>query len=62
MYDRQEEQEISAPELESEESLDTTSGVKVYERPDRRPIPIWAAILLLLILVALSWYAYQILR
>lgn len=62
MYNRIEDQETPTPETNMDESLDPTTGVKVYERPTRQPIPIWAAILLLLILVALSWYAYQALQ
>lgn len=37
-------------------------GVKVYERPARRGLPVWMLLLLLVIAIALSWFAFQAIR
>lgn len=40
-------------------TFDPLLGISVYEQPTQRTVPLWAAILLLLILFALSWVAFQ---
>ncbi|CUS04712.2 protein of unknown function [Candidatus Promineifilum breve] len=34
-------------------------GIKVYERPQRRTMPLWLSLGLLLVLAVLVWFAYQ---
>lgn len=41
---------------------DSTTGVKVYDRPARRTMPVWLLLLVLLIVLALTWFAFQALR
>lgn len=37
-------------------------GIKVYERPTRQTMPLWAWIIMLLALVAIGWFALQFLQ
>ncbi len=39
--------------------IDEAPGVKVYDRPHRRPIPVWIWLLLLIVAVAFAWFAFQ---
>lgn len=34
-------------------------GIKVYERPARRAIPLWLVLGLLLVLSLFAWFGYQ---
>lgn len=39
-----------------------SEGIKVYDRPTRRPVPVWTWILLLLALAVIAWFALQALQ
>lgn len=41
---------------------DQQTGIKVYDRPVRRGIPLWVLLLMILASIALSWFAYQAIR
>lgn len=41
---------------------DEKPAIKVYERPQRHPVPVWIWLLLLLAAVAFAWFAYQALQ
>ena len=44
------------------ESAEETIGVKVYERPARRAIPMWLWLGLVAVLLVLAWFAFQAIR
>lgn len=41
---------------------DRPARVKVYDRPARRTMPVWLLFLVVLIALALTWFAFQALR
>lgn len=59
MHDEPKTRDTYTPAPADVESAEETIGVKVYERPTRRSIPIWVWLSLLLLVLVLAWFAFQ---
>ena len=54
---------IPPDEIATVHQTATKSGKsKVYERPGRQPMPLWGWIIMLLALVAIAWFVFQLLQ
>lgn len=52
----------SLPNIGETSPPDQQTGIKVYDRPVRRGVPLWVLLLMILAGIALSWFAYQAIR
>lgn len=62
MHDEQKTHDTYTPAPVDGESAEETIGVKVYERPARRAIPMWLWLGLVAVLLVLAWFAFQAIR
>lgn len=62
MYDEQENKPIPEAQLTDEAPPTNDGGIKVYERPERRVLPVWIWLVVLLALALVGWIVLQSLQ
>lgn len=59
MYDEHENKPIVESQRTDETPLTENGGIKVYERPERRVLPVWIWLAALLSLALIGWFVLQ---